>query len=71
MATLLSDNGLVGKGNVRTLVDDEHVFYNAHTVKNINVVSTPQLILDLLIEGGPSAEAAEMLLGKVAPEHVQ
>ena len=68
---LLSDNGLVGKGNVRTLVDDEHVFYNAHFVKNINVVSTPQLILDLLIEGGPSAEAAEMLLGKVAPEHVQ
>ena len=68
---LLSDNGLVGKGNVRTLVDDEHVFYNSHTVKNINVVSTPQLILDLLIEGGPSAEAAEMLLGKVAPEHVR
>lgn len=68
---LLSDNGLVGRGNVRTLVDDEHVFYNSHAVKNINVVSTPQLILDLLIEGGPSVEAAEMLLDKVAPEHVQ
>ena len=47
------------------------MFYNSHTVKNINVVSTPQLILDLLIEGGPSAEAAEMLLGKVALEHVR
>ncbi len=68
---LLSDNGLVGKGNVRTLVDDEHVFYSSHVVRDINVVSYPQLILDLLIEGGPSAEAAEMLLGKVAPEHVQ
>jgi len=68
---LLSEYGLVGKGNVRTLVDDEHVFYNSQSVRNINVVSTPQLILDLLIEGGPSAEAAEMLLGKVAPEHVR
>ena len=47
------------------------MFYSSHVVRDINVVSNPQLILDLLIEGGPSAEAAEMLLGKVASEHVQ
>jgi len=67
---LMSKNGLVGRGNVRILVDDSHVFYGSLVVRDFSVVSTPQLILDLLVEGGPSVEAAEMLLEKVVLKHV-
>lgn len=68
---LLRENGLVGRGNVRTLVDDGHVFYRAQVVNDLTVVSVPQLIVDLLAEGGPSVEAAEFLLEKVVMKHVQ
>ena len=62
---LMCENGLVGHGNVRILVDDKHVFYNVNVIKDLCVVSTPQLILDLFSEGGPSIEAAELLLDKM------
>lgn len=68
---LLRENGLVGRGNVRTLVDDGHVFYRAQVVNDLTVVSVPQLIVDLLAEGGPSVEAAEFLIEKVVMKHVQ
>lgn len=61
---LLSEKGLVGKGNVRVLMTDEHVFYKSSEKKGMTVVSTPQLIVDLLQEGGPCSEAAEMLMQK-------
>ena len=61
---VLSREGLVGEGNVRTLFDDDHVFYKVSDVEGFKVVSIPQLILDLLLEGGVCVEAAEMLLEK-------
>lgn len=62
---LISDEGLVGKGNLRLLMDDEHVFYGSFEQKGLKVVSLPQLIVDLFDEGGVCVEAAEMLLKKV------
>jgi len=62
---LVSDEGLVGKGNLRLLIDDEHVFYGSFEQKGLRVVSLPQLIVDLFDEGGVCVEAAEMLLQKV------
>ena len=61
----LTAEGLVGKGNLRLLIADEHVFYGAFKRQNLTVVSIPQLILDLLEEGGVCTEAAEKLISKV------
>lgn len=60
--TLLCKEGLYGGGNFRVFIEDEHVFYNKQTIKSLKVVSIPQLILDLFVEGGVCVEAAEMLL---------
>jgi len=68
---LLSGEGLVGKGNVRVLFDDDHVFYGARETKGLWTVSLPQLIVDLFMEGGVCTEAAELLLGKVVDRDVQ
>ncbi len=61
----LTADGLVGKGNLRLLTADEHVFYGAFKRQNLTVVSIPQLIVDLLQEGGVCTEAAEKLVSKV------
>lgn len=61
---ILSQQGLVGKGNTRVLIGDTHVFYNLSEKEGLKTVSIPQLIVDLLGEGGPCAEAAEMLIEK-------
>jgi hypothetical protein len=61
---LLSENGLVGKGNVRVLIADKHVFYNSFVRNGLTVVSIPQLIVDLMTEGAVGGEAADMLLEK-------
>ena len=63
---ILSEEGLVGKGNTRLLIGDPHVFYNSSSRNTMNIVSLPQLILDLLNEGGVCTEAAEMLLSRVS-----
>lgn len=55
-------NGLVGGGNTEFRIADEGVFYNATSVSGIRTVSVPQLIVDLLAEGGPCVEAAERLI---------
>lgn len=57
--------GLVGKGNLRLLTADEHVFYGTFKRQDLTVVSIPQLIVDLLEEGGVCTEAAEKLISKV------
>jgi hypothetical protein len=62
---LLTAEGLVGKGNVRLLITDPHVFYGSFKRQNLSIVSIPQLIVDLLEEGGVCTEAAEKLLKKV------
>lgn len=68
---LMRENGLVGRGNVRTLIDDGHVFYGNRVIDDLWMVSTPQLIIDLLSEGGPSVEAAELLIEKAVLQLVQ
>lgn len=59
---IIEDNGLLGGGNTRIRVTDDHVFYKTERRGNHSIVSTPQLIVDLLEEGGPCEEAAEKLL---------
>ncbi|MFQ6126581.1 MAG: hypothetical protein ACE5R6_18500 [Candidatus Heimdallarchaeota archaeon] len=67
---LITREGLVGKGNVRLLITDEHIFYETLERSDLNVVSPPQLIVDLFEEGGVCVEAAEKLLERVAVESV-
>jgi len=59
---LLTKHGLVGKGNMRLLLDDEHVFYSNIKKEGLRLVSISQLILDLLREEGVAVEAAHMLM---------
>ncbi len=61
---MFSEKGLVGKGNVRILMTDNHVFYNSFIKNGLMIVSIPQLIVDLLVEGVVAVEAAEKLLEK-------
>lgn len=62
---LISKKGLVGRGNLRLLLSDDHVFYKAFEKGGLKIVSMPQLIVDLLIEGGVCVEAAELLIKKM------
>ncbi|WP_435349246.1 hypothetical protein [Haloarchaeobius sp. HRN-SO-5] len=59
---IVKERGLLGGGNTRLRVLDSHVFYNAQQRDGYTLVSTPQLILDLLDEGGPCEEAADKLI---------
>lgn len=59
---VVEEHGLLGGGNTRLRVTDEHVFYNQQDRDGHPVVATPQLIVDLLDEGGPCAEAADSLI---------
>ena len=61
----LLKEGLYGKGNVRIIVAEEHVTYGKRKLNGLFIVSLPQLIIDLFTEGGPAAEAAEMLLARL------
>ncbi len=62
---MISKKGLVGKGNLRLLLAEEHVFYKSFEKDGLKIVSTPQLIVDLMTEGGVCVEAAELLIAKV------
>jgi len=62
--SLLAENGLVGKGNLRILYGDDHVFYKSSKVDDLTLVSTPQIIFDLYNEGSVCVEAGDMLLEK-------
>lgn len=59
---IIENKGMVGGGNTTIQVTDEHVFYNTAHRNGYTVVSTPQLIVDLLDAGGPAEEAAERLI---------
>ncbi len=63
---MLSKKGLVGKGNVRLILSGEHVFYNSFEKDGLKIVSMPQLIIDLMNEGGVCVEAAELLIKRIA-----
>ncbi|KXA91211.1 hypothetical protein AKJ57_02150, partial [candidate division MSBL1 archaeon SCGC-AAA259A05] len=58
----IKEHGVLGGGNTRVRATDEHVFFNHQKIEKFNIVSTPQLIIDLLEEGGPSEEAGAHLL---------
>jgi hypothetical protein len=60
--SVVEEKGLLGGGNTRIRVLDDHVFYNQQAVDGFSTVSIPQQILDLLAEGGPCEEAAEKLI---------
>jgi len=68
---LITKEGLVGKGNLRLLITDDHVFYRSFKQRGLNIVSLPQLIVDLFEEGGVCATAAEKLLEKVVEDIVR
>lgn len=68
---LIIAEGLVGKGNMRLLITDSHVFYGSFKRQGLSIVSVPQLIVDLFEEGGVCTEAAEKLLGKVMEHAVR
>jgi hypothetical protein len=59
---VVEEKGLLGGGNTRIRVLDDHVFYNQQAVDGFSIVSIPQLILDLLAEGGPCEQAAEKFI---------
>jgi predicted ArsR family transcriptional regulator len=59
---VVEEEGFVGGGNTELRATDEHVFYNVQTLDGVTTVSIPQLIVDLLNEDGPAAEAADRLM---------
>ena len=63
--SLMTKNGLYGKGNVRVIMADPHVMYGKRIIDGFPIVSIPQLIVDLTLEGGPCQEAAEMLMKRL------
>lgn len=58
---LVSRKALVGGGNVRLRWYDDQVFYNSFFVNSYRLVSIPQIIVDLIREGGVTVQAAEMM----------
>lgn len=62
---LMTKDGLYGKGNVKLIIADEHVMYGKRIIKNLSIVSLAQLIIDLIKEGGPCQEAAQMLMERL------
>ena len=64
-STLVKSGDMVGGGNVALRPYDDGVFYNSfHTKEGYSIVSIPQLIVDLVREGGVATQAAEMLIQK-------
>ncbi|HLF06245.1 MAG TPA: hypothetical protein VI893_03590 [Thermoplasmata archaeon] len=54
--------GFVGEGNLRLLRHDPDVLITGGIRRDLMVVNVPQLILDLLFEGGPCVEAAQYMI---------
>jgi hypothetical protein len=59
---LVGNGALVGGGNVRLIWYDDQVFYNAFFVNGYRLASIPQIIVDLVREGGVTVQAAEMMM---------
>jgi hypothetical protein len=58
----ISAKGLVGKGNLRLLVYDDHTMYARKKIDGLWVASLPQVLIDLRREGGVCMEAYEMMV---------
>src|SRR5487761_578795 len=63
-AMLVREGALVGGGNVRLRWYDDQVLYNSFSIDGYQMVAIPQLIVDLLKEGGSAVEAAHMMMSK-------
>lgn len=50
------------RGNVICFLVDENYFYNMQNINNFNIISKPQLYVDLFTYGGRGEDAAENLL---------
>ncbi len=61
---IVEKKGLIGGGNTRIRLNDDHIFYGVEKIDGLYVVSVPQLILDLRLEGGPCKDAAEKMMVK-------
>ena len=59
---IITAGGLVGAGNFRLLVGDDHALYNRSRIGGLWVASLPQVLLDLKREGGVAIEAYEMMV---------
>lgn len=59
---IIRRKGLIGGGNTRIRITDEHVFYGTRMRDGYFTVSLPQLIIDLRLEGGHCWEAADLLI---------
>ncbi len=66
-SAIVDSSGLVGSGNLRLLVGDDHAMYGRSRIRGLWVASIPQVLLDLKLEGGVAIEAYEMMVEK----HVQ
>ncbi len=60
----INGHGLVGKGNLRLLVYDDHAMYGKKKIDGLWVASVPQVLIDLRREGGVCLEAYEMMVEK-------
>ncbi len=64
-ALVVSGQGLFGKGNLRLMMaNDEAVFGETINVSGIEMVSMPQLLIDLRREGGVCMEAYNLLVAR-------
>jgi len=63
-------NGLVGEGNTRIIIADPHIIKNSMKQEGFFIVSKPQLICDLFMEGGVAVDAANLLVGKWYSEFI-
>ena len=66
--TVVERKGMLGGGNTRIRVHDEHVLRDTECVEGFRTVAMAQLIVDLLDEGGPCEAAAEKLIASVHGE---
>lgn len=62
--------GLVGTGNIRLIIADPHIVKNSIKIKDYSIVSKPQLVCDLFIEGGVAVDAAYILIRKWYPDFI-
>ena len=63
---LIAKEGLLGKGNLRIIpTHDNAIFSEGRKVKGVQLVSLPQLMIDLKKEGGVAEEAFAMLVKNV------
>ncbi len=60
--SLIAKEGLVGAGNVRLLIHDEHVLYRRQRLEGLWIASRPQVLVDLRREGGVCGEAYGMMV---------